>query len=69
MISCQNLIVKGSNQRNENWTGSSAVGGRKLEATMVISKVIKNFIDIENLKKNKRATGRSQDLSDVENLE
>jgi hypothetical protein len=28
-----------------------------------------NFIDIENLKKNKRATGRSQDLADVENLE
>ena len=28
-----------------------------------------NFIDIENLKKNKRATGRTQDLADVENLE
>lgn len=28
-----------------------------------------NFIDIENLKKNKQATGRSQDLADVENLE
>ena len=28
-----------------------------------------NFIDIENLKKNKRATGRAQDLADVENLE
>jgi hypothetical protein len=28
-----------------------------------------NFIDIENLKKNKRATGRPQDLADVENLE
>jgi len=28
-----------------------------------------DFIDIENLKKNKRATGRSQDLADVENLE
>ena len=28
-----------------------------------------NFIDIESLKKNKRATGRSQDLADVENLE
>jgi hypothetical protein len=28
-----------------------------------------NFIDIENLKKNKRATGRPQDLVDVENLE
>jgi len=27
-----------------------------------------DFIDIENLKKNKRATGRSQDLADLENL-
>jgi hypothetical protein len=27
------------------------------------------FIDIENLKKNKRATGRPQDLADAENLE
>jgi hypothetical protein len=28
-----------------------------------------NFIDLENLKKNKRATGRPQDLADAENLE
>ena len=28
-----------------------------------------HFIDIENLKKNKRATGRPQDLADAENLE
>jgi hypothetical protein len=28
-----------------------------------------NFIDLENLKKNKRASGRLQDLADVENLE
>lgn len=27
-----------------------------------------NFIDLENLKKNKLATGRSQDIADVENL-
>lgn len=27
-----------------------------------------NFIDLENLKKNKRATGRYQDLADLENL-
>ncbi len=27
-----------------------------------------NFIDLENLKKTKRATGRFQDLADVENL-
>ena len=29
---------------------------------------IANFIDLENLKKNKQATGRLQDLADVENL-
>ena len=28
-----------------------------------------NFIDLDNLKKNKRATGRYQDLADLENLE
>ena len=28
-----------------------------------------DFIDLENLKKNKRAVGRSQDLADLENLE
>jgi len=27
-----------------------------------------NFIDLENLKQNKRATGRPQDLADTENL-
>ena len=28
-----------------------------------------NFIDLEHLKKNKRATGRHQDLADLENLQ
>jgi len=28
-----------------------------------------NFIDLENLKQNKRATGRPQDLADAANLE
>jgi predicted nucleotidyltransferase len=28
-----------------------------------------NFIDLENLKKNKKASGRHQDLADLENLE
>lgn len=28
-----------------------------------------SFIDLENLKKNKKATGRHQDLADIENLE
>jgi hypothetical protein len=27
-----------------------------------------NFIDLENLKKNKRAAGRAQDIADIENL-
>lgn len=36
---------------------------------VTIQNVKINFIDIENLKKNKRATGRLQDLADVEKLE
>ena len=34
-----------------------------------IDGVYVNFIDLDNLKKNKRATGRHQDLADLENLE
>ena len=34
-----------------------------------IDDVTVNFIDLENLKKNKRAVGRLQDLADLENLE
>jgi hypothetical protein len=34
-----------------------------------IDGVLVSFIDLENLKKNKKATGRHQDLADVENLE
>lgn len=34
-----------------------------------IDGVAVNFIDLENLKKNKRATGRYQDMADIENLE
>jgi predicted nucleotidyltransferase len=34
-----------------------------------IDNVTVNFIDLENLKKNKKATGRKQDLADLENLE
>lgn len=34
-----------------------------------IGGVTVNFIDLENLKKNKKATGRTQDLADLENLE
>jgi hypothetical protein len=39
----------------------------KMEVT--IDNVIVNFIDLENLKKNKKATGRFQDLADLESLE
>lgn len=35
----------------------------EMEGTVV------NFIDLENLRKNKRASGRAQDLADLENLE
>ena len=37
--------------------------------TVDIEGVSVNFIDLENLKKNKQATGRHQDLADLENLE
>jgi hypothetical protein len=33
-----------------------------------IDNIIVNFIDLENLKKNKKASGRLQDLADLENL-
>jgi predicted nucleotidyltransferase len=35
----------------------------------VIDGIRVNFIDLENLKKNKRAAGRAQDLADLEKLE
>lgn len=34
-----------------------------------IDDVTVNFIDLENLKRNKKAVGRHQDLADLENLE
>jgi hypothetical protein len=37
--------------------------------TAEIDGVSANFIDLENLKKNKKATGRHQDLADIENLD
>jgi hypothetical protein len=36
---------------------------------IVLDGVEVNFIDLENLKKNKKASGRLQDLADLENLE
>ncbi|MEA5451096.1 DUF6036 family nucleotidyltransferase [Leptolyngbya sp. CCNP1308] len=35
---------------------------------MVLDEIAVNFIDLENLKLNKRASGRLQDLADLENL-
>jgi predicted nucleotidyltransferase len=37
--------------------------------TVEIDGVFVDFIDLENLRKNKRASGRHQDLADLENLE
>lgn len=39
-----------------------------LHVTVEIGNVQVNFIDIESLKRNKKATGRHQDLADLENL-
>jgi hypothetical protein len=36
---------------------------------VMIDDVAVNFIDLDNLKKNKKAAGRLQDLADLENLE
>jgi hypothetical protein len=33
-----------------------------------IDDVAVNFIDLDNLRKNKRSTGRPQDLADLDNL-
>ena len=38
-------------------------------AIVEVDGVLVNFIDLENLRKNKRASGRHQDLADLENLE
>ena len=40
-----------------------------VHTTVDIEGVPVAFIDLENLKKNKKATGRHQDLADLENLE
>jgi hypothetical protein len=40
-----------------------------LHVMVNIEDVSVNFIDIESLKKNKKATGRHQDLADLENLD
>jgi hypothetical protein len=35
---------------------------------IIIDDVVVNFIDLDNLRKNKQASGRLQDLADLENL-
>jgi len=35
---------------------------------VLVDDVVASFIDLENLKRNKRASGRLQDLADLENL-
>jgi hypothetical protein len=36
---------------------------------VLLSDIVVNFIDLDNLKKNKLASGRFQDLADLENLQ
>ncbi|PSF33927.1 hypothetical protein C7H19_19605 [Aphanothece hegewaldii CCALA 016] len=36
---------------------------------VMIDDIVINFIDLENLRKNKKASGRLQDLADLENLQ
>ncbi|NJL91418.1 MAG: hypothetical protein HC916_17750 [Coleofasciculaceae cyanobacterium SM2_1_6] len=40
----------------------------KSKIEVIVDDINLNFIDLENLKKNKRASGRLQDLADIENL-
>ena len=40
-----------------------------LRVLVPIDDIVVNFINLENLKKNKEASGRLQDLADLENLE
>ena len=39
-----------------------------LKLEIIIDNIVANFIDLDNLKKNKTASGRLQDLADLENL-
>lgn len=36
---------------------------------LIVDGLVINFIDLENLKKNKKASARPQDLADIDNLE
>lgn len=39
-----------------------------LRLEVIIDNIVVNFIDLENLRKNKEASGRLQDLADLQNL-
>ncbi|WP_427158277.1 hypothetical protein ACQFX9_21220 [Aliinostoc sp. HNIBRCY26] len=39
-----------------------------LRVEVMIDNIVVNFIDLDNLRKNKQASGRMQDLADLENL-
>ncbi|WP_013320616.1 hypothetical protein [Gloeothece verrucosa] len=39
-----------------------------LKVEVVVENIVVNFIDLDNLRKNKKASGRLQDLADLENL-
>ena len=39
-----------------------------LKLEIIIDNIVANFIDLDNLRKNKIASGRLQDLADLENL-
>jgi hypothetical protein len=39
-----------------------------LRLEVLIDDIVVNFIDLDNLRKNKKASGRLQDLADLENL-
>jgi hypothetical protein len=41
----------------------------KARIQTTVDGILVNFIDLESLKRNKKSTGRHQDLADVENLE
>ena len=54
---------------HSNLTGVDFQACYASRAQVEIDKTEVNFIDLENLKKNKRISGRHQDLADLENLE
>jgi hypothetical protein len=50
-------------------SGVDFVACYKSRVTVEVDDVLVSFIDLDNLRKNKAASGRHQDLADLENLE